>query len=604
MSPMLKRILFRILILLSLVGILVAPAFADQANGKIVVVIDAGHGGRDGGTVTGTLPEKEYNLKIASYLAEALAADERFDVRMTRDDDVYLTYLERALVARDANADLLLSVHCNSYPLASVSGLAAYYSVVERFSAEDLAGQVLDAVSAAVPIARGKAESREDTGDSLGIYYWNAERQWDMPGASSLGIRSDYYSMNTWASKFGIPSLIVEHGYLSNPGDLAVLDSDASLRKIAQAEADAIINYYTGHVHVYAASQPDFPSNCVLTGTASERCTVCGAKRNTTLLAPAPDAHYWRTADSRAATCTENGYVHRICQISYNLNAKGYDCGVHEVTETIPATGHSYVVVEDIPASHGKDGRLVRRCEACGDVVEEIRPGEPHNYVVTADTQPTCIEDGLYSARCSICGALVEEVRPAAGHRFEEVERVPATPEEEGHVRWVCAVCGEEKVEAIQVCPHEFAVTASAEPTCTEDGFVTETCSLCGYEKTEILPALGHDYETQMQAAPGCETEGFYRGKCTRCGDVVTERLAPLGHLFVEGEDGVRVCSVCGASETPPAEEEERSLGTFLSSPVVLILIGVILLQFVIVVVLIVRNRARKPEAETEENKE
>ena len=55
-----------------------------------VIVIDAGHGGYDGGTAQGIRTEKEYNLLLAQYLYDELTADGRFDVYMTRTTDVYL----------------------------------------------------------------------------------------------------------------------------------------------------------------------------------------------------------------------------------------------------------------------------------------------------------------------------------------------------------------------------------------------------------------------------------------------------------------------------------------------------------------------------------
>ena len=189
--------IFFAIIFLSLILSLSAPVLALDGD-KVVVVLDPGHGGMDGGTDTGIRTEKTYNLLIAGYLRDALEKDGRFEVIMTRDDDAYLKFLPRALFALSSNADLLLSLHCNSNEYSSVSGAEAYVSIVEEFNATDLAEKLLRSISSAVSISYGKVETCPDTGDSLGIYYWNSDRQWDMPGDSSLGIRSDYYSMNTW----------------------------------------------------------------------------------------------------------------------------------------------------------------------------------------------------------------------------------------------------------------------------------------------------------------------------------------------------------------------------------------------------------------------
>lgn len=153
-----------------------------------------------------------------------------------------------------------------------------------------------------------------------------------MPGDSSLGKKSDYYSVNTWCSKFGVPSIIVEHGYLSNSEDAKIIDDDENLKKIAKAEAEALAEYYFGHTHSFSAERlVDHPANCTLDGAMSYRCIVCGAKTGTVSIPRDPNAHYWRISSSKAATCTEDGFIERVCQISYNLNDKGYDCEVHQL---------------------------------------------------------------------------------------------------------------------------------------------------------------------------------------------------------------------------------------------------------------------------------
>ena len=343
------RLLLLWLLLASMTLPLALPVSADlSADGRIVVVIDPGHGGIDGGTDTGTHTEKEYCLSLAGVIEAELAADGRFDVYMTRSDDTAVSLLDRALLAKDVHADLLLSVHFNSNPEDYPNGANAYVSLIEKCSAAALSDKILDAISATVPIRRGKTQTYADTGDALGVYYWDSERQWDMPGASYLGQKSDYYSMNTWSSKFGIPSIIVEHGYLSNAGDRAVANDPVELAAMGKAEAQAIIAYFTDHEHVFGEVVTDMPSNCTLTGSASRHCTICGCKTDVTALAPAPDAHFWRTIEETPATEWTDGSVTRVCQIEYNLAKKGYDCEAVPVTEIRPAGEPAETIQEPV----------------------------------------------------------------------------------------------------------------------------------------------------------------------------------------------------------------------------------------------------------------
>lgn len=581
------RILTLLFLILLLFAAAALPVSADLAkDGKIVVVLDPGHGGIDGGTAVGKRTEKENNFLIAQAMAKILGENENFTVILTRETDEYLTFLERTLVAKENNADLFISLHCNSSTESYPNGSTGYISAVERFALWDLAGSMLDNISASVPIRRGKVEQREDTGGSIGIYYWNEERQWDMPGDASLGVKSDYYSVITFCCKFGIPSMLIEHGYCSNPGDDAVLSDDASVWAIADAECRAIIQYYTGHEHVFGPVETDYPSCCMWHGTASSRCTICGAKSGTVDLPDEPDNHYWRMLEYVAPTCTGEGYAKKICQIENNLMQQHYDNTVEPVEEILPPAGHSFEIIDETPAGHGQDGHYYKRCTACGYEEEENIPGEPHVYEVTEEILPTCTAPGRRTSRCTVCGDLISENVPSPGHQYELTSTVPATPTEDGYEIWTCSACGDERTEVLSVCPHEYDIVETA-PTCTEPGRLTYTCRLCGYVRMEEIPAAGHSYDVQMSVDPTCTEEGFFRGQCTVCGDVVSERIPPAGHHFVTAEDGRRFCTICG---TEDGETVSRSLGQTLKSPAVIAITVVILIQFATVAVLLVRH--------------
>ena len=564
---------------------------------RVIVAIDAGHGGHDGGTDIGLRNEKEYNLIVAQYLSEYLSADENFEVVMTRTDDTYMKFLPRVMIASDHNADIIVSLHFNSNGASYVNGSMAFCSVVDKFDAGNLANRLLDAISDAVAIKRGKVDYVEDTGDSLGVYYWNNEKQWDMPGAWNLGQKSDYYSINTWASKFGIPSIIVEHGYLSNPAEAALIDKDETLRAMAKAQAEAIISFYTDHEHNYVHST-DFPSNCTVSGTASSRCTVCGLKSGTSPLPAASDAHYWRQVASAKTTCTTDGYIDYVCQISYNMNDKGYACDVHTYRETFPAAGHSYQVTVHTDASHGNDGVHTEVCQSCGDTKTTVTPGDPHVFEITESVAPTCTEDGRTVYTCSVCQMTKQDIHAAAGHDWAETNFVPHTDTEDGYYEYTCTVCSEVKHVSDLACRHDFT-TVTTSPTCTESGKTVSTCSLCGYEAVEEAAALGHDYVIQMNTSADCTTDGFYKGKCSICGNVVTETTPAYGHSFVLINEELThehySCETCGAEEikeiTPTAEK-------IFTKPVIIGIAAFVILQIAIAGILIFMHSKGKAEEE------
>ena len=92
------------------------------------IMIDAGHGGSDPGTIgkMGTM-EKEITLDIAKRLKSHLAEGGRYDVSMTREDDSSVPLHERVTLARKAKADLFISIHVNHHPNSPINMVETYY---------------------------------------------------------------------------------------------------------------------------------------------------------------------------------------------------------------------------------------------------------------------------------------------------------------------------------------------------------------------------------------------------------------------------------------------------------------------------------------------
>ena len=97
----------------------------------IVIVLDPGHGGSDGGAVRTwggrKYREKDLNLKIARYCREELEKYAGVEVYMTRQSDTYVSLLERVELAAEAEADLFVSLHNNADYKASSRGACVFY---------------------------------------------------------------------------------------------------------------------------------------------------------------------------------------------------------------------------------------------------------------------------------------------------------------------------------------------------------------------------------------------------------------------------------------------------------------------------------------------
>lgn len=104
----------------------VLPARVVALPMKKVVVIDAGHGGRDSGAVGTISVEKDINLAAARSLADQLGKSGRYKVVLTRASDVYVPLESRVRIAQRAGADLFISIHSDSGPETALKGASVY----------------------------------------------------------------------------------------------------------------------------------------------------------------------------------------------------------------------------------------------------------------------------------------------------------------------------------------------------------------------------------------------------------------------------------------------------------------------------------------------
>lgn len=97
---------------------------------KYIIVIDPGHGGKDGGAIgaSGQL-EKDFTLQLSMKVKQLLEEEVHIGVHMTRTDDSFISSVdrERAQIANELGADLFISIHGNTFNDSSVSGTESYY---------------------------------------------------------------------------------------------------------------------------------------------------------------------------------------------------------------------------------------------------------------------------------------------------------------------------------------------------------------------------------------------------------------------------------------------------------------------------------------------
>lgn len=228
---------------------------ARRADGKHVVVIDPGHGGVDPGTtgVSG-IYEKELTLAAAKELKRQLDASGRYQVVLTRDKDVFLPLQERVQIARNAHAELFISLHADSIASDSILG-SSVYTLSEKASdaqaaalaanenkSDVIAGANLDGYSGEVADILIDLAQRETKNDSA-KYAHDLVQELDKSGrVLEHGIRSAGFAV---LKAPDVPSILLEMGYLSNPKEERELRNPAYRAKLMTAVKRAIDVYFT-----------------------------------------------------------------------------------------------------------------------------------------------------------------------------------------------------------------------------------------------------------------------------------------------------------------------------------------------------------------------
>ena len=216
------------------------------ARGRPIVVIDAGHGGRDPGatSVSGQVHEKDLTLILADALRDELVKRGRVRVAMTRDDDRYLALDERAAVARRLDAAMFVSIHIDSAPNPLARGASVY-------SLSDVASDAEAARLAARE--NGGAGPLQANGNVDGMLADLAMRA-QMSASADLASRlvskaAGRIELRPNPHRFAAfhvlrrseaPAVLFEAGYLSNADDELLLREPQQRDKMVIALAQAI----------------------------------------------------------------------------------------------------------------------------------------------------------------------------------------------------------------------------------------------------------------------------------------------------------------------------------------------------------------------------
>lgn len=229
---------------------------------KVIIAIDAGHGGQDPGAIgPGGTREKDVTIAIARKLRTLLNDDPMFKGVLTRDGDYFISVMGRSDVARKQNAHFLVSIHADAAPSRTASGASVWVLSNRRANSEMAgwleqhekqsellggAGDVL-ANSQADPYL-SQAVLDLQFGHSQRVGYdvaTNVLSQLQRVGNIHKR-RPEHASLGVLRSP-DIPSILVETGFISNTSEERLLDSSDYQQKLAEAIYNGLRNYFLAH---------------------------------------------------------------------------------------------------------------------------------------------------------------------------------------------------------------------------------------------------------------------------------------------------------------------------------------------------------------------
>jgi N-acetylmuramoyl-L-alanine amidase len=211
------------------------------------IVIDAGHGGKDSGTIgQGGTREKDVTLKVSQLLRNLLSRWPNTRVLMTRERDVFVELEDRAKFANSSAADLFVSVHVNSHPQRGIKGIEVYHF-----------GEAQDQRALEVA-ARENGTPLNSTG--VGWEYLVAdllttkkieeslELAWSTKEAIVSHVNSRYQTVDHgvktapfYVLRFtSMPSVLAEIAFMSNPAEEQMMRMEPFLTRVAEGIAEGI----------------------------------------------------------------------------------------------------------------------------------------------------------------------------------------------------------------------------------------------------------------------------------------------------------------------------------------------------------------------------
>jgi len=242
--------------LLFLLYILSSTIVFSQNAPKFKVVLDAGHGGKDPGTMRGNVKEKDIVLDVVLKIGKILEQNKDITVIYTRKTDVFVELRERATIANKAKANLFISVHCNGVKSTAAKGTETF---VMGMSRTDTNLDISKKENGVIFLEENYNEKYKgfdpnNPATLLGLKILQEEFLYQSIELASE-IENNFISKNNRYSR-GVkqqpiwvldatvmPGVLIELGFVSHPDEGKYISSESGKEEMSQSISNAIITY-------------------------------------------------------------------------------------------------------------------------------------------------------------------------------------------------------------------------------------------------------------------------------------------------------------------------------------------------------------------------
>ena len=220
----------------------------------VVIAVDAGHGGDDPGAIgPGRLYEKDVVLAIATKLSAMFDKEPGFKAELTRKGDYYLAHRKRTDIARQAEADVFISIHADAFKTPDASG-ASVYVISQKGATSETARWLAEKENRADLIGGVGLDDKDDVLagvllDLTSTHSLSASLDMGQQVLNAIKPLNHLHKKQVEQAAFlvlkspDIPSLLIETGFISNPAEAKKLRTRAHQERMAKAIYTGVKSY-------------------------------------------------------------------------------------------------------------------------------------------------------------------------------------------------------------------------------------------------------------------------------------------------------------------------------------------------------------------------